>query len=337
MKPTVARCPPRSRDHRAALTVGPEGVIPGYISVVLAQKWNECGETSSMDIHCLAAKIPRTLPTVAEIEGSNEILSAHGNRKIVRVGDHFVVKYGEGINGIEAENMAYVREVTAIKVPEVYACFTAPSTRRTFIIMEYIEGNTLASAWTHLNDEQKSKVTSKLRHFFDELRHIPSLGFFGSLGKGPLLDEMFWTREKIPSINGPFQTDFDLNEAMAQKYLYDDRASWKADYYRQSLPNIFKGHPSTFHHGDCQRKNIIIGIPSLLKSVSNGYQSVKGELELTIIDWEKAGWYPSYWEYSLAICTLRWDDDWCLRLHNFLAPCYTEAPWLQTLRLELWS
>lgn len=85
-----------------------------------------------MDIHCLAAKISRTLPTVAEIEGSNKILSAYGNRKIVRVGDHFVVKYGEGINGVEAENMAYVREVTAVKVPEVYACFIKPSTKKDF-------------------------------------------------------------------------------------------------------------------------------------------------------------------------------------------------------------
>ncbi|KAL9127454.1 MAG: hypothetical protein Q9217_003671 [Psora testacea] len=260
-----------------------------------------------MEFHYLAAKKPCTLPTIAEIEASNDTLSAYGNRKVVRVGC-FVVKYGEGISSIEAENMVYVREVITVKVPEVYSCFTDLGTRKTFIIMEYIEGDTFASAWTHLCDEQKSKVISKLRDFFDELRKIPSPGYFGSLGKRPLLDEVFWTREKVSSINGPFETEPALNEAMAQKYQYDDRASHKADYYRQALPTVFQGHLPTFSHGDCQRKNIIIRMPSL-KGVSNVYQLVEGELEITMIDWEKAGWYPSYWEYSLAICALRWDDD----------------------------
>ncbi|EER45196.1 phosphotransferase enzyme family protein [Histoplasma capsulatum H143] len=35
-------------------------------------------------------------------------------------------------------------------------------------------------------------------------------------------------------------------------------------------------------------------------------------LELVILDWEKSGWYSSYWEYSLAVCALYWDDDWAL-------------------------
>jgi hypothetical protein len=61
------------------------------------------------------------------------------------------------------------------------------------------------------------------------------------------------------------------------------------------------------------------------------------EFEVIIIDWEKAGWYPSYWEYCIAVSAMRWDDDWGFWIEKILKPYYPEAPWLQMLRLELWS
>lgn len=61
------------------------------------------------------------------------------------------------------------------------------------------------------------------------------------------------------------------------------------------------------------------------------------KLCLVALDWEKAGWYPSYWEYCLAICSLRWDNDWCLWVNQVLEPFVAEAAWIQALHLELWS
>lgn len=294
-------------------------------------------EASHIVLPYLASDIPCALPTNAEIEGSEVVLSAYGNRKVVRVGRHFVVKYGEGIDIIEGENMLYVQNATTIAVPKVYALYTEPYTGKNFIIMEFVEGDTLASIWPDLNVTQKSKITTRLRDSYDELRRLPSPGYFGSLGKRHLLDEIFWTREKIPSINGPFETEHALNEAMAQKYVYDGRTSYKADYYRQCLPHIFRDHSPTFAHADCQRKNIIVRKVSPPEDVINADQVLEDNFEVTIIDWEKAGWYPSYWEYCLAIYALRWDDDWCLCIQNFLPPSHAEAPWLQMLRFELWS
>ena len=219
--------------------------------------------TSSIVSHYRATDIPYDLPTSAEIQDSEDVVSGYGNRKVVRVGRHFVVKYGKAIDIIEGENMLYIQRNTTIAVPKVYTLYTEPYTGWNFIVMEYIEGSTLALAWPDLNAVQKLVLTAKLMNFYNELRQLPSPGYFGSLGQRPLLDDTFWTRENVPSINGPFETEDALNEALAQKYTYDGRAYYKAEYYRQSLPHIFWGDQPTFAHGDCQRKYIMVRKVSL--------------------------------------------------------------------------
>ena len=184
---------------------------------------------------------------------------------------------------------------------------------------------------------QKSVITAKLRNFYNELRQLPSPGYFGSLGQRSLLDDTFWTRENVPSISGPFETEDALNEALAQKYTYDGRAYYKAEYYRQSLPHIFRGNQPTFTHRGCQRKNIMVRKVPPKDGFIDADHLLEDEFEVTIIDWEKSGWYPSYWEYCLAFAAIRWDDDWGLFLREILSPYYVEALFVKTLRLELWS
>lgn len=66
--------------------------------------------------------------------------------------------------------MLYVQRNTTIAVPKVYNLYTEPYTGWNFIVMEYIEGSTLALAWPDLNAVQKSVITAKLRNFYNELR-----------------------------------------------------------------------------------------------------------------------------------------------------------------------
>ena len=292
---------------------------------------------SSITLPFIAAAIPSALPTNAEIEDSRDVLSAYGNRTVVRVGRHFVVKYGQGVDIIEGENMLFVQSRTTITIPKVYALYTEPSTKKNYIVMENVDGDTLASRWPSLTRQQKEVIVAKLRCFYEELRQIPSPGYFGSLGERHLLDEIFWTCEEAPSINGPFKSEDALNEAMALKYIHDGRPTYKADFYRQSLSYVFRGHQPIYTHADCQRKNIIICKVAPGDRDLNADHHLEDEYKVTIVDWEKAGWYPSYWEYSLALYALRWDDDWGLFILKMLSPYHSEAPWLQMLRLELWS
>lgn len=296
--------------------------------------------------------LPAPLPTESEIKRSQDILSEYGGRKIVRVGRHFVVKYGPILEEIEAQNMIFVRGKTKIPVPKVYAIFNSPDKKEKvlYIIMEYIEGSTLLSKWPTMSTLEKDLVIKKLRFYFDELRLIPSPNYYGSLGQRHLLDSMFWTGEganRNAAVNGPFMTESDLNEALVQKSMLNasqnGRHGYKADFYRRSLPSIFHGHRSVFTHGDFQRKNIIIRKKSSSSTSSNALPKTKistqsvEDYEVTLVDWEKAGWYPTYWEYCSATWSFKWDDDWPNRIEAVLRPYRLEFPWMEMLFNELWS
>lgn len=122
-----------------------------------------------------------------------------------------------------------------------------------------------------------------------------------------------------------------LNEALALKYIGESnyRTTYKADFYRRLLSHVCRGHGPKSTHGDFQRKNVIVRL------LSNDIN--KSQIEATLIDWETAGWYPSYWEYSIAMCASRWDDDWDKWLAKILQPFDAEFPWLNMLYLDLWS
>ncbi|RJE23145.1 Phosphotransferase enzyme family protein [Aspergillus sclerotialis] len=257
-----------------------------------------------MKLPYYANNIPSPLPTNAEIEAAADISLEYGGRRIVEVGDHFVVKFGKGVDLIEGENMLSVSNNTNINIPRVYALYSDPTTGKNYIIME-----------------QKERTAMILRKFLDDLRYLPSLDYYGSLGKWCLLDEIFWTTDPEPSINGRFMSTETFIEGMALKYTYDGRPPCRADFYRQCLPRVlYDDYGPTFTHGDFQRKNIIIR-----EDVEQSGLTGESNFRVFIIDWEKSGWYPSYWEYYLAVCALRWDDDWCLWVEKVLEPFASQA------------
>ncbi|KAL6229960.1 hypothetical protein BDW75DRAFT_249133 [Aspergillus navahoensis] len=222
-----------------------------------------------------------SLPTETEIDDAQDIALEYGGRRIVRVGHYFAVKFGKGVNLLEGENLLFVREKTNIPVPrQVY-------------------GETLQALWPQLTLPEKDSIMSTMRVYFVELRSLPPPEYYGSLGGRSLLDEIFWTQEVNPAINGPFTSEDALNEAFALKYIYDDRPRFRAEFYRQCLSRIFHDHQPTFTHGDFQRKNIIVQ----RAEDEAGVEAPKG-IRIVLLDWEKSGWYPSYWEYCLAVCAL---------------------------------
>jgi len=58
------------------------------------------------------------------------------------------------------------------------------------------------------------------------------------------------------------------------------------------------------------------------------------QYDVTITDWEKAGWYPSYWKFCAESWSIRWDDDWPDHVRY---PYLIEYPWMEMLMQELWS
>lgn len=143
-----------------------------------------------IDLPFYVADLPHTLPTSAEIENAPDIFLDYGERRVVAVGQHFVVKFGLGVNLIEGENMLFVQGNTDVPVPRVYALYSDPKTRRNYIVMERTMGRTLLSAWPQFKTPEKQLIVG-------ELRHLPPPKYFGSFGKRPLQMGYFGPRNQI--------------------------------------------------------------------------------------------------------------------------------------------
>jgi aminoglycoside phosphotransferase (APT) family kinase protein len=271
-------------------------------------------------------ELPSELPTKDAIESSEEVLCEQSARKVVGIGSHFVVKYGLQIDLEEGQSMIFIKNTTSVSVPKVYALFKDVKSNKNYVIMERISGDRLDSIWTSLDHMQKQAVALQVRASFIELRKLRSPDGYCSLDGKPLRDHLFYTgnSEKSLELEGPFKTEMEFNDALIKKYLSSGYLPvGKADYYRRAFPSVLNGHPPTFTHGDLQRKNIIVG-------TEGG--------SITIIDWEFAGWYPSYWEYARAIFACgRFDDDWSEWIDFSLDVYRNERAWMQMLIIELWS
>ena len=289
------------------------------------------------------SELPQPLPSHDEITSlAAQAKDDYSSRTTLRIGPFFI-KYGQNVNLIEGQNMLFVRSHTVVLVPRVYAIYTDLKTNVNYIIMEYIDGNTLGFEWGLLSEKQKERIARQLRCYMDDLRAIPSPGYYGSIGRRGLLDGIFWTGDDgYPDISGPFENEGEFNDAMWKKYVYSSLPPAKADFYRDAFPVVLRDHGPSFTHGDFQRKNIMIRrIP--LTQQERSPMDDQGSLDeetfvLTVIDWEFAGWYPSYWDFALALTACgRWGDDWHVWVRKILDPFLNEFVWMQMLRNELWS
>lgn len=272
--------------------------------------------------------LPAPLPSIPDIHASTTLLLDRSGRKVAVVGEHFVVKYGYSVDPLEGETMVFVHQnATGVRLPKVYSVFVSDGDG--YIIMQRISGETLSVAWASLSVRDKELISLQLHDMFTSLRKIPDPGYYGSISGRPLKDAAFWTGEQCESsVNGPFDDEEDLNEAMIQKYVwcFDERSGFdprfKADFYRAVLPHVLIHHPPVFTHGDLQPKNLILTRNTRTQ-----------DLQITLIDWELAGFYPSYWEYALAVYACgRWNSDWSFWLNAALEKYLTEWPWIFMLR-----
>ncbi|KAE8323079.1 hypothetical protein BDV39DRAFT_196188 [Aspergillus sergii] len=276
---------------------------------------------TTMNLPYFATDLPCPLPTDSETNDSTAIFPKYMGRRVVAVGQHYVIKFGKQVNLLEGENM-FVSENTNILVPRVYALYSDSARGVNYIIMERIPGESLLSMWPQLSPSEKDFVLSTLCNYFTELWQVPSPNSYGSLGCRPILDHGFWTEDPEPVINGPFPSENAFIEGMVQ-----------TEFIRQCLARVLGGHSPTFTHGDFQRKNIMIQRESGGSGHADGLDTPRPKLAL--IDWEKPGWYPTYWEHCYALTALRWDDDWCLCVEKVTELFIPQALWFRTVRLEM--
>lgn len=157
--------------------------------------------------------------------------------------------------------MRFLAANCEVPVPKVHAAFRDPGTNKTYIIMQYLPGDTIQELLPSIEPVEKTTVCKLIKGAIIELRSIPPPGYFGMLNRQPYrqpyLDGVFWTEGLNPKISGPFRSQEDMNLAIIEKLRQTE-----SDQYTQLLRNMINqtlnSHRTVFTHGDLQPKNIMV-------------------------------------------------------------------------------
>lgn len=208
-----------------------------------------------------------------------------------------VEKYGYRVCQAEMEAMRLVQEHTDIPSPRLFdTCFFNGSGH---IIMSFIPGNPLDKVWETMDDRSKERLCHELWIIIGKLRSIPRSphmeGLFACLADGsdtsdPLLKD-------LSNPARPISNDDELRSRIYELYYH-----WGGRKYEKVLPDMLpRSSNSVFTHADIAPRNVL---------VDDNYQ-ITG-----LVDWERSGWFPDYWELAnLTAAACRCGDwqDWMLR------------------------
>ncbi|KAF2254780.1 hypothetical protein BU26DRAFT_514632 [Trematosphaeria pertusa] len=245
--------------------------------------------------------------------------------RVVAVEPHFIVKYGRGVKEIEGQVLLFLEHhlKACHSLPKLYAMYRIASTGHVCLIMQHMPGVLLDQLWPTLKDFEKSDICAQLNGIITSIRSIPAPPLYGSVDHGRFHHYLFYSPDGDKEICGPFDSEDHFNAALVKRLRSMKTHSFKADFYERNLGRILVGHKPVFSHSDLQRKNVIVHRDS-----SQG-------LTVSLIDWEEAGWFPSYWEYFTALQGVRWDDDWSQRIEEITEPWLGEAAVMKLVHQDL--
>lgn len=237
---------------------------------------------------------------------------------------HMVVKTGSDVRLDEAATMRFIAEKTNIPVPTVLSAFVRKGTA--YIVMERIQGQELAKLWHHISDQTRASLLDELRQYFDELRALqpPTTFAVGSCTGGSLQD-FRQSRAPPPVRFGPFRTIQDFHSWLRDGLKQGEAANMEPadsdDVNEMIARQDGSWPPPVFTHGDLNPSNIL----------------VRDDKIVGIIDWEMAGWYPHYWEYtSLKMASDLVNPVWYDNIDKFLNPLPEELK-MEKVRFRWWG
>ncbi|KAI5803875.1 kinase-like domain-containing protein [Geopyxis carbonaria] len=230
------------------------------------------------------------------------------NSQVFQIDPWTILKYGAPDEArLEAEAMDFIRHNTSIPVPRLVDNWTDRTTNRGRLLIEFLPGVTLDTAWPQMSSGAQKTTQKELKAIFDELRALPQpepVGWIGSVNGGGLIDHRL-AGDRDP--RGPFKNEKEFNDFLlfnVEKHTPPNVAS----QYRVPLDGY--NHRVVFCHADICYKNILV-------DPETGH--VTG-----VIDWAMAGWWPEYWEYRKARIGWRYQGWWVQLLNEVLEPFVDE-------------
>lgn len=175
-----------------------------------------------------------------------------------------------------------VQRNTRIPCPRAIDLVASGESKRSYLLTTTVPGITLAQALQLLSDQDLIGIAAELTDYAYQIREIqrPKESSFlisntlGSACRDPRI------RDCTPI--GPFADE----AAFSQNLLFSDDPSRR-------------GHDSVFTHADLNPRNILVD-----RVVTAGV----ARWRITgIVDWETAGYYPEYWEFTKSMFeSFRW-------------------------------
>ncbi|KAF8884274.1 protein kinase subdomain-containing protein PKL/CAK/CAK-fungal1 [Gymnopilus junonius] len=196
-------------------------------------------------------------------------------------------KFGPRVRLEEALSMDFIARNTTIRVPRVLDVF---SIRRTmYIVQERINGPILEDVWHRLSIEEQHSSVLQVKDCLDQLRALKPQqpGRVQAVDGSGLIDSRLDSGEW-----GPFDNHSDFHQFLNHDVLRAQSQTYPR--VQEPLSKVEgKQYKTVFSHGDLGPHNIIW---------KDG--------RAVIIDWERAGWFPEYWDYSRAYAARGYMKDW---------------------------
>ena len=192
--------------------------------------------------------------------------------------------------------MRFIRQHTSIPVPKVYCAFAHRG--ETYIVMERIGGQMLGQNWVlGRSAEAKARLLGQLKAYVQEMRRLPPPGeAIANVDGGPLHDVRIDDGDPF----GPFGDTQEFHRFLRNGF---ERAPGEQEEIATMIEMQRRdwGKP-VFTHGDLSSLNVFI----------------RGDDVVAILDWENAGWLPSYWEYTAACQVAPANAFWAEYIDEFL-------------------
>lgn len=171
----------------------------------------------------------------------------------------------------EALAMAFVRNHTTIPVPTLHHVVRHPEhAEDAYLVMDYIPGTRLDTAWPALSLWSRARVAWTLRRYVRQLRRI------GGLRPGPLGPRA----AKCPgNALSPFRDEGPFASAAELTAFMNGRSHLR--YNTPIPPQYQREERLVFTHNDINMRNVVLG----------------DDGRVWLIDWDWAGFYPVYFEF----------------------------------------
>ena len=202
--------------------------------------------------------------------------------------------------------MQIIHELTTVPVPRVYCAFRRKGI--TYIVMEYIRGETLWSYWQGIGEETKEALRNQLKALMTELRGAQQQisGRVEAPNGGKIYDDRYTEGAELRF--GPFATVQDFHLWLRRGICLplnkgpDNEVDSSADIEEMIRLQDRRRYSTVLTHGDLSSSNIM----------------VRKDRIVGIIDWESAAWYPDYWELTSAWNVNHTDEFWRPEIEKIL-------------------